>query len=564
VTSSKDDEVLLRREDGRRGRQRNMASSLGTYLVSRATSLGNGESSISWPSARYRKEPAAFFREVLGVEPWSKQVEILEAVRDHPRVAVKSGHKVSKSHSAAGLALWFFCSFEDARVVMTSVTARQVDRILWRELRMMHARCGRCVACKELDKEKNERREPPGPRPCPHSAILDGEPGQLARTGLQSPDFREIVGFTAREAEAVAGVSGKNLIYVADEASGIPDLIFEAIEGNRAGGARIVMFSNPTRTEGEFFEAFDSKKELYKTVTVSSEDTPNVTEGREVIPGLATREWVEEKKREWGVDSPLYKIRVKGEFVLNETGKVLSVHVIAEAEKRWYETPEDGRLHIGLDPAGSGVGGDETVFALRRGLKVLGLLPFRGVTEEGHVVHVRGIVKAHYRRGEPLPIVKVDREGAVGAKVFAHLRADLEGQNDDHKLYELVGVRSSERAFREPTIYDRVRDELWAALALWFKEGGAIPEDTKLAKELHTLAWLGNIAGRQKVTSKDDLKKILGRSPDRADAVCLAVWEVPSLDVKSDDDGGGDDAGDDGGGADPYAVPGGIDPYNVG
>src|SRR5215831_7226662 len=95
---------------------------------------------VQFPSPKYARNPSAFFREILGVEPWSRQVDILEAIRDHDRVAVCSGHKVSKSHSAAGIALWFYCSFKDARVVLTSTTARQVDQILWRELRMLRAR----------------------------------------------------------------------------------------------------------------------------------------------------------------------------------------------------------------------------------------------------------------------------------------------------------------------------------------------------------------------------------------------------------------------------------------
>lgn len=466
-----------------------------------------------WPALRYRNKPVAFFREVLGVEPWAKQIEVIEAARDHKRVAISSGHKVSKSHTAAGLALWFYATHEDARVVMTSTTSRQVDQILWRELRMMITRSGRCVDCK--------RNDPKGPRPCPHSRVIPEIPFELARSGLKSPDFREIVGFTAKEAEAVAGISGKNLLYIADEASGIDDVIFEAIEGNRAGGARIVMFSNPTRTEGEFFAAFHEKSAFYKTIQISSEDSPNVREGREVIPGLATREWVEEKKQEWGEHSPLFKVRVKGEFVLSEDGKILSVHAIAQAESRWESAPDVGRLQIGLDPAGPGMAGDETAMASRRGAKVLGIYASRGLSEQGIVARVLGLAQELKKPGE-VPLVVVDREGPIGNAVFGLLLAQ---QESNPRAFEVAAVRSSDKAIRNPGIYDRIRDELWAALAEWIQGGGAIPEDTKLAKELHAPRWIGHISGRLKCTPKDDLRKFLGRSPDRADAVALAVWE---------------------------------------
>lgn len=437
---------------------------------------------------------------MLGVEPWSRQIEILEAVRDHKRVAIASGHKIGKSHTAAILALWFYCSFPDARVVLTSTTSRQVDQILWREIRMMHARATRRI---------------------------DGELHDLARSGLRS-GFREIVGFTAKESEAVAGISGRNLLYLPDEATGIPDAVFEAIEGNRAGGARLCMFSNPTRTEGEFARAFldEAKKPFYHTIQVSSEESPNVTAGRELVPGLALADWIEEKRAEWGEDSPLFKVRVKGEFVLGEDGKVITLHAIGEAEKRWAETPAEGRLFMGLDPAGEGGVGDESVWAPCRGAKILELVAERGLTDEAHVARTLAVLNAHRGPREPVPVVIVDREGAVGARVYGQLRAYADA---NPTAFELVSVRASDRAVREPAVYDRLRDELWANLAAWFREGGAVPEDARLEAELHAPAWYSDLRGRQKVTDKRDLRKALGRSPDRADAVTLAVWRPTVL-----------------------------------
>lgn len=74
---------------------------------------------IRWPSPKYREDPVGFFTDILGVEPWDRQVEVIEAIRDHPRVAISSGHKVSKSFTLAGIGLWFYSSFKDARVVMS-------------------------------------------------------------------------------------------------------------------------------------------------------------------------------------------------------------------------------------------------------------------------------------------------------------------------------------------------------------------------------------------------------------------------------------------------------------
>jgi hypothetical protein len=311
--------------------------------------------------------------------------------------------------------------------------------------------------------------------------MIEGEIGMLARTGLKSADFREIVGFTAREAEAVAGISGRNLLYLIDEASGVPDIIFEAIEGNRAGGARIVLTSNPTRTTGEFFDAFHGKAKHYKTLRLSSEETPNVRTGEIVVPGLATKEWIDEKREEWGEDSPIYRVRVKGEFCLNEDGKIFSIHAIREAEIRWEETSDAGRLFLGVDPAGATGTGDETVIAVRRGLKLLELVPKRGLDDDGHLALIQAVITKHRLRRET-PVVVIDREGPIGSSLYGRALALVATKPG---LFEVVGVRSSDKALRMPQIYDRQRDALAANLEAWFRDGGAILEDTRLTAELH-------------------------------------------------------------------------------
>lgn len=477
---------------------------------------------ISFPSPVYQQDPVRFSREILGVEPWQKQIEILEAVRDNPRVAVKSGHKCGKSHSVAQIALWFYCAYEAARVVMTSTTSRQVDEILWRELRMMLARSGRCVDCKAEIKRNPAARIP---RPCPHSSLIDGELADLARSGLKSDDFREVVGFTAKQGEAVAGISGENVLYIVDEASGVAREIYEAIEGNRAGSARLLLLGNPTQNSGEFYDAFNSKARFYTGITVSSEETPNVVSGEKLIPGLATREWIDEKKDEWGEKSALYLVRVKGEFAEHEEGKLFSLHEIGQAEERWHTTEAEGRLYIGLDPAGERGQGDEIMLAPRRGLKLLELEPHRGLTEEGHLAVILRMI-ARLKLPRETPVVVVDREGEIGSKVNRALR----DYADAHPLeLEVVSVRASDKSLRQPELYPRMRDALAASLAAWFDAGGAIVEDAKLAKELHSLEWKQQADGRAKVTDKVTLRKILGRSPDRYDALALSVWEPLSL-----------------------------------
>lgn len=475
---------------------------------------------LHWPSTKYQADPVGFARDILGIEPWSRQIELLEAVRDNLRVAVKSGHKVSKSNSLAILALWYFASYESATIVLSSTTARQVDEILYREVVKLHERSGTCVSCR-LATPKDE--DPP--RPCPHSTILDGDVKVLARSGIKTADHRRLYGCTASSAEAMAGTSGQNLLFLLDEASGIESSIFQAIEGNRASGrARVVYCSNPTKTEGDFYEAFESKAAFFKLITISSEDTPNVRERREVIPGLAGYDYIEEKRAEWGPDSALYRIRIKGEFVKDVTRRIISVAAISEAEARWKETPFEGRLHIGIDPAGESGEGDETVIAVRRGMKCAALFAHLGLSASDIVTHVLGHLDDFGHNGERARGAKVviswDPLGPAGEKLSSALR----GRFGEDRLVILQPVRASDIG-RSPGEYHKVRDELWANLANWLRAGGAIPMDTKLAKELHTPEFTQLVFGPAQATKKEVMKKRLGRSPDRADALALSVWE---------------------------------------
>ncbi len=474
---------------------------------------------VSWPSTRWASDPVGFAREVLGIRLWGAQVEILESIRDNRNTTVRSGHKCGKSTALAVAALWFYCSFDRARVVLTAVKAEQIERVIWAEIRRLHRQA---------------------------KIPIGGTLHEISRSGLQAEDGDRLIwGITARDGEGTAGISGPNVLVLFDEASGIHDRFFETLGSSLAGSGGVVRkcyISNPTRTVGEFYRSFTTSAELYKCIAVSSEDTPNARNAPidEQIPGLAGPEWIAEKAIEYGgVESPKYKVRVRGEFVHDEDGKIISLNDIAEAEARWEDAPDEGRLQIGIDPAGESVNGDETAIAVRRGSKILSVTAWRGLSEDGIVANLIGLLGEHRREREAKPIVALDREGQIGSRVLGLLRAHIDANPD---AFELVGVRSSNKAPREPQNFDRLRDELWACCRDWLKNGGAIPADAKLSAELNAPSWYEIVSGKQKVTSKEDLRVALERSPDRADAVCLAVWTPSRFEDGVDDDDPREDA----------------------
>lgn len=436
------------------------------------------------------QDPVFFAQNVLGVEPWSRQAEVLRAVANNKRVSVRSGHKVSKSNSLAILALWWAWTKTDARVAVTSASFQQVEKIIWREINRMY-RMSR----------------------IPLGGTMYRDPA----TGLTFDNFNEIFGFSTNEPERAAGISSPNLLYLLDEASGIPEELFEAMEGNRAAGASMVMFSNPTRMTGTFFDSFHAKRNFWKTIHISSSDSPNVT-GERSIPGLATKEWIDEKAEEWGVSSPMYQVRVLGNFPGQGSNSVIGLALVSEANSRYDRTPAGGRLRIGVDVAR--YGDDETVIYPVRGLRALTPLILRnadGPSVAGNVLNLIDKLRGHV---DDEIRVKVDTIG-LGASPVDFLSV-MERAKSSGVVVRAVNVAD---AADESDKYHDLRTQLCFDLKKWLELGGAVHDDDLLTQELVSATYDFDARGRMRLVSKKDEKKLMGRSPDRRNALELALYE---------------------------------------
>lgn len=452
----------------------------------------------------YREDPVSFFREVLRVEPWARQAELIAAVGAHDRVLCRSGHKCGKSLSCVGLALWWVATRRRGRVILTAPTFRQVKDILWRELRFWYPRVQHALQGDDLPKDP--------------------------ATGLHLPGGREIVGISTNQPENLAGISGAELLFIVDEASGFPDDLYEVIKGNAAGGAKIVAISNPTRTVGWFFAGFKrgtydlagpASASRWRLLHISSEETPNVLERTDAIPGLATAGWVEEMREECGPDyemNAVYLVRVRGEFPAESTDAVIPLRAVNEAKRRWESVPaqDEAPLVLGVDVAR--FGDDETVIQPVRGSYAWSpttLSKADGPTVAEEVVRIALAMRSGERER-----VRINVDGiGVGSSVVDALKrheACAEGQ-----IY-VVDVNVGEAADDED--HANLRSQLWFGLRTWLLEGGAIPDDDGLESELLAPTYTFDARGRKKVMSKEDIRKVIGRSPDRADALCLAVY----------------------------------------
>jgi phage terminase large subunit len=480
--------------------------------------------------SRWLRDPVGFARQVLGVELWGFQVEVLLRVAGAARhTAIAGGRKIGKDFIGAVCAMWWYAVYADGRVQLYGPTMRQIDDIIWREIRRLWAGHGRCVDCK--------RDEPDGPRPCPHSLLLDGEIGTTAKTGLKprdKADLRQIIGMTAVSSAGVVGFSGR-ILAIEDEASRMRDDIDEAIVGNLAAeGCCRLAIANPTRTIGFFADLFHRSRGLCGDgglFQVSSESSPNVIEGREVMKGLASREWIAERERAWGRGSAPWLWHVEGKFLAKGVGHLFGSDDITSATMRW-ETNErgdcEGRLVLGLDVAGDGYDGDETAFAVRRGARCHEVDAKRGKGTQDIVEHAFGLVSKWRRavdRGEQRPRIVVDRDGSVGARMYNELVAWNESTGEP---VEVVGFRGSPRVKGQlGEQYHLRRDLMYAGLRQWLSDGGEIPPDSMLEGELAMMQWKSAESAGLGVTSlmpKSEMREVLDRSPDRCDALALSTW----------------------------------------
>ena len=437
----------------------------------------------------YYDDPCGFAIDILGITPWSKQAEFLRAVAEHDRVAVKAGHKVSKSNSLAILMLWFVCTRRGARVPFTNSSNRQVKQVNYYELRRLY---------------RNARR--------PIGGTLFDVPDR----GLEFDDGRQIIGFTTDEPDRWGGISGENLMFVCDESSGIPETIFDAIAGNLAGdNAKLVLTGNPLRATGYFFDVFNTRSSGWKLLHIPSTDSPNIVEDREVIRGLASRKWLAQMEEDYGAESPLYQSRVEGNFPTQSEYAVIGLADVLAATQRHELAVGDfanaGPLVLGCDAAR--FGDDESVIAIRRGNVIHSLVTLRNV--DGPMLAAKILeVATQYRQNNETVTVNLDVIG-IGASPYDALKGR-------YNWLRAVPVNVSE----SPTVdnhYARLRDQLWFELSAWLKAGGCIPNDRRLHGECCAPSYSFDIRGNRKVESKDAIKQKIKRSPDRADAVALAI-----------------------------------------
>ena len=253
----------------------------------------------------YRDDPVGFVEEVLGDAPYAKQREMLEAVVHNRRVSVVGANGSGKDWAAARAVLWWLATRPRAMVVVTGPTQRQVEEIVWRELRGAYKA----------------------------SRVSLG--GRVSGSHWNIDDDRFAIGFSTNRPENLQGFHSPELLVVVTEAHAVPQGHMEALK--RLIPARMLLTGNAFSRDGEFFDSHHTKGHLYTRVAISAFDTPNFTGENGGIPGTPTEEDVEERKLDWGEDHPLYQGSVLARFPDMLDDSLIGRTVIEQAVERWEQ-----------------------------------------------------------------------------------------------------------------------------------------------------------------------------------------------------------------------------------
>lgn len=421
---------------------------------------------------RYRSDPVGFVRNVLGAKPLPWQEEFLRAIaRGERRISVRAGHGVGKSTVCSWALIWHASTRYPQKAVVTAPTAAQLFDALYAELKSW------------VNKLPQVLRD-----------SFEMFSDRIVLKGAPESSFISVRTSSSERPEALAGVHSENVLLVVDEASAVPEAVFEAAAGSMSGhSATTILISNPTRNSGLFYKTHHDLAADWFRMHVSCRDNP-----------LVSSDFISQIAATYGETSNAFRIRVLGEFALADDDTLIAAELVDGAQDRDVAASPGEPLVYGLDVARFGT--DRTALCKRKGNVVLEIRHWGGLD----LMQTVGAVMNEAKKDAPDEIC-VDTIG-LGSGVADRLREM--GMN-------VRDVNVAESSAMNPNAH-RLRDELWLSVKDWLATKSVkLPKDEVLRQELVAPRYTFTSTGKIVVESKDGMKKRGMRSPDLADALCL-------------------------------------------
>ncbi|WP_209634571.1 terminase [Cronobacter sakazakii] len=428
-------------------------------------------------------EAGTELEDAMGPRDW--QAEAFEEIGQHlsnPEtryeplmIARASGHGIGKSAFISMLIKWGADTCEDCKIVVTANTENQLRTKTWPEI----AKWQRLSITRDWFTTTA-------------TAIYSNDPNHAKAWRADAIPWSE------NNTEAFAGLhnKGKRIILVFDEASNIADLVWEVAEGALTDeGTEIiwVAFGNPTRNTGRFRECFRKYRHRWKTAQIDSRTVEGTN--KEQIA-----KWIED----YGEESDFVKVRVRGIFPDASENQFIPSGLTGPAVGRviTHDQVQHAARVIGVDPSHQGK--DPAVIYLRQGLHCKKLGEYPRTTDDVWFAKVIADFEDQYQADA----VFIDYGYGTGLKSVG----DNWGRN-----WTLIqfggGTTDPEMGNKRGEMYKSARD----ALKL-----GAQLDSQDLADELSAPEYKVRLKDSRKILQeKDEVKEVLGRSPNNADAYVL-------------------------------------------
>jgi phage terminase large subunit len=425
---------------------------------------------------RYFNDPVLFVQEVLGGDPDEKQKEIMRAVaRGDRRIAVRSGHRVGKTTALGQLIVWHGCTHFPQKTVATAATGPQLFDALYAE------------TVTWFNKLPPTLRE-----------LFDIKSDVIELAAAPKESFISFRTSRAETPEAMAGVHSAFVLLLCDEASGIPEQVYEAAIGSMANpNACMILTGNPVRTSGMFFNIFKKALASWTRFHISCVGHPRIP-----------LDFIQQVIETYGEESNAYRVRVLGEFPLADDDAFIPYEHMETALNRDVK-PMLVKPAWGLDCARKGR--DRSALAKRRG----NVLEEKVKSWSGlDTMQLVGRVKAEWDTTLPSERpddICVDAIG-IGAGVADRL---IELGLPARVINVSESAALSER-------FANLRAELWWKGKEWFAERSCnLAGDEQLGAELVDVHIDYTSSGKIIAESKKEIKKRGQPSPDLADSFIL-------------------------------------------
>lgn len=491
-----------------------------------------------------------FARDYLKVNLDKEQDEALYTIRHNKKVAISSGTSRGKDYliaTAAHCCMWLTPEFDESgamsgntKVILSGPTARQVKKIMMPEVSRIFK----------------------------HSVYL---PGNLLSDGISTPfDEWFLTAFKADDTntEAWTGFHAANIFFGITEATGLPQKVFDAIEGNLQGNSRLVLVFNPNVNFG--YAASSFKDPDFKKIRLNSLNAPNVVAKKIIHPGQVDYDWVIERLNKWCQQirkeeyraeegdfefegqwyrpNDLFRAKVLGLFPKVSEGVLVPPEWIELANERWKLQQQQGwkidkPLRLGVDVAG--MGRDSSSFCYRYGDYVAKFGSMQGGGTANHMEVAGNVVNE----------LKLDTDTFIGRYAQAFIDTIGEGAGVWSRLVELgeevatawIKAKAHSCKFSEAAdeggqprkdagnVYEFINMRAWAYWAVrdWLdpRNGSKamLPVDDQLLQELSETQWKFNSKGIIQIEAKEEIKKRIKRSPDKADALANTFWPIPDI-----------------------------------